>query len=198
MARNQVIGMKPFHSSLTVYGTVLEQNYWSSKSLIMAGTYTSKSNTLLMVIGVLFICLFPGENLSAQTTDQLLQDKRYTFSVQSIQSLRGQVRPEFQSQGYYSLRVTPDSVISYLPFFGRAFTPSIGSSENGLEFSSVKFDYTVTDRKKGGWDILIKPKDVSKVQQLSLTIFPNGNASLQVISTARDPMSFQGLVVKTK
>ncbi len=164
----------------------------------MAGTYTSRSNALLIVIGVLFICLLLSEALSAQTTDQLVQDKRYTFSVQTIQSFRGQVRPEFQSSGYYTLRVTPDSVISYLPFFGRAYSPSIGSTENGLEFSSVKFDYTVKDRKKGGWDILIIPRDVSKVQQLSLTVFPNGNASLQVMSTSRDPMSFQGSVLKTK
>lgn len=141
------------------------------------------------------ICFFCASTLCAQSKEQLIQHKKYTFSVQTIQPLRGNVSPDMQSPGYYSVKVTSDSVISNLPFFGRSFTATPGSSESPLVFTSTKFDYTVTDRKKGGWDITIKPRDTDKIQQMMLTIFPNGNASMRVISTSRDPMSFQGVVM---
>ncbi len=143
----------------------------------------------------LCICLLSAFTVHAQSTEQLVLNKRYTFSVQRIQPMRGNLRPEMQSPGYYSVKVTADSVISNLPFFGRSFSASIGSSESPLVFTSTKFDYTVTDRKKGGWDITIKPRDTNKVQQMTLTIFSNGNASMRVISISRDPMSFEGVVI---
>ncbi len=164
------------------------------KRLPTCKSYLSpQSNILWSIIGTLFICVFSVSVLSAQSTEQLVHDKKYTFKVETIQPLRGMARQE--RPGYYTLRVTPDSVISYLPFFGRAYTANIGTSEMALEFNSTKFDYQVTDRKKGGWDITIKPRDVGKIQEVMLTIFPEGNASMRVISTERDPMSFQGVIV---
>lgn len=120
-----------------------------------------------------------------------IQDKSYVFTVQSVSPMRGSMR---QLTSEYDLRISPDSAVSYLPYFGRAFAAPIGSSETGIKFTSTNFIYTTTNRKKGGWDVTIKPRDVQEVQQLFLTIFPDGSGSLQVTSTNRDPISFSGYI----
>jgi hypothetical protein len=74
----------------------------------------------------------------------------------------------------------------------------IGSSEGGIHFTSTNFEYKVTERKKGGWDIVIKPKDVQAVQEFNFSIFDSGSASLQVNSTNRQPISFNGYVSEKK
>ncbi|MDB5210269.1 MAG: hypothetical protein JWQ30_1096 [Sediminibacterium sp.] len=122
---------------------------------------------------------------------QKIADKKYVFIVQSVTPMRGNIR---QLSAEYDLRVAPDSIISYLPYFGQAYSAPVNPSEGGIKFASVTFEYTSTSRNKGGWDITIKPRDVSEVQQLFFSIFPNGSATLQVISTNRQPISFSGYI----
>jgi len=118
-------------------------------------------------------------------------DKNYDFLVQSVTPTTGSTR---QLSPDYDLRVTPDSIISYLPYFGRAYSAPVGSSDGGINFTSTKFDYTLVNRNKGGWDITIKPRDTPDVQELFLTVFSNGSAILQVTSTNRQPISFNGYI----
>jgi hypothetical protein len=98
----------------------------------------------------------------------------------------------------YDLKVVKDSVIAYLPYFGRAYVaPEPGTTEGGIKFTSTNFKYDAKQGKKGGWQIVIKPKDHDitnwrDVQQLILNISNNGYASLQVLSTNRSPISFDG------
>ncbi|HEY6082088.1 MAG TPA: DUF4251 domain-containing protein, partial [Chitinophagaceae bacterium] len=68
----------------------------------------------------------------------------------------------------------------------------------GIQFKSRNFDYTVTEGKRGGWNILIRPKDVKDIQQLSLSVTTSGYASLQVISNSRQPISFNGYIAGAK
>ena len=120
-----------------------------------------------------------------------IENKNYDFIVQSVTPTAGSTR---QLSPDYDLRVTPDSIISYLPYFGRAYSAPLASSEGGINFTSTKFDYSSVARNKGGWDIMIKPKDAQDVQQLFLTIFSNGSAMLQVTSINRQPISFNGYI----
>jgi len=98
----------------------------------------------------------------------------------------------------YDLRVKKDSVIAYLPYFGVAhLAPMPASEDGGIKFTSTNFNYKRRELKKGGWEITIKPKDNNisdwrDVQQMVLNISPDGFASLVVISSNRDPISFTG------
>jgi hypothetical protein len=123
-----------------------------------------------------------------------IQARSYVFMAQSVSPMRGNMR---QLTPEYDLRVSPDSVISWLPYFGRAYVAPLNASEGGIKFTSTNFNYTRTARNKGGWDITIKPNDVTDVNQLFLTVFANGSASLQVISNNRDPISFSGYISET-
>src|ERR1044071_8700908 len=73
----------------------------------------------------------------------------------------------------YDLRLLGDSVVAYLPYFGRAYAATYGSGDGGIKFTSTQFEYTAKTRKKG-WDITIAPKDGSDVRQLFLSVSPNG------------------------
>lgn len=94
----------------------------------------------------------------------------------------------------YDLRITRDSVVAYLPYFGRAYSAPLNLMGGGVQFTSIKFDYKVEERKKGGWNIIIKPNDVDDNQQLNLTVFSNGSASVQVTSNNRQAIQFNIII----
>ena len=118
-----------------------------------------------------------------------LNKKKFVFVAQSISPLRGGMR---QLTSYYDVKISGDTLASNLPYFGRAYSAPINPSDGGLSFTSVSFDYMVKTRKKGGWEIAVKTKDLSDNQSLSFTILDNKSVSLQVTGNNRDPVSFSG------
>jgi Domain of unknown function (DUF4251) len=127
-----------------------------------------------------------------EVVKKMIDDHRFIFKAQSVHPSRGRV---VQLNSDYDLKVSPDTVRSYLPYFGRAYSAPIGGPGGGIDFLSRQFDYTQKARKKGGWDILIRPKDISDVREMSLTIFQNGTGSLRVSSNNREPISYNGYLV---
>jgi hypothetical protein len=121
---------------------------------------------------------------------QKVEAKTYTFIAQRASPMRGRV---VQLTSLYDLRITGDSVIAGLPYYGRAYSAPINPSDNGINFTSVAFDYQSQFRKKR-WEITIRPKDVPNVSEMNLTIYSNGRASLQVTSNNRQPISFDGVL----
>jgi hypothetical protein len=118
-----------------------------------------------------------------------VEGKKYTFLTTFALPQRGGGR---QLTSEYDLRVTPDSVISYLPYFGRAYFDVPYNGDSGIKFTSTKFSYDVKEKKKGGWEITIKPTDVKNIERLTLYISTDGYASLSVNSTNRDYIDFNG------
>lgn len=119
----------------------------------------------------------------------LIDEPRYVFKVQSVTPMKGGMR---QLTPGYTLKVSKDTVSAELPYFGRLYQATPGSSEGGIKFTSTSFDYNTKPRKKGGWDIVIKPKDGGYVQEMYLTVFENGSASLDVNCRDRQPISYNG------
>lgn len=150
---------------------------------------------LFIVISTLVAASTFAQNSKTEKEDisGLIEAKRFVFQAQSVSPLRGGSR---QLSPGYNLLVLPDTVTSDLPFFGRAYQASPGAIGGGVKFTSTDFEYTVKDRKKGGWDIAIKPKDVSNSQQVFISVSKNGNASVRIISTDREAISFNGFVEK--
>jgi hypothetical protein len=145
---------------------------------------------------VLSLCVC-STSLSAQKSGEkaaaiksALDNQHYTFYAQYAQPRQGTQRyltPD------YTLAVSKDSVVSFLPYFGRAYSGTgYGSGDGGIKFTSTQFDYKVTAGKKGSQYISIKPKDADNVSQVTLDVFPGGNCTVTVISVNRDPISFSG------
>jgi hypothetical protein len=130
---------------------------------------------------------------AAQPVKPLIDSQNYTFLAQVAQPLHGSIR--HLTTDDYTLEVSRDKISSYLPYFGRAYVAPMDPTQSVLEFTSSKFSYILTPRKKDGWTVSIKPKDNPDVQQILLTISSDGYSSLQVLFTSRDPITFSGMVL---
>ena len=128
------------------------------------------------------------------TIQGLVNDKDFVFVAQTALPLRGPMR---QLTSAYDVLVSKDTIVSNLPYFGRAFAAPIDPSAGGINFTSTKFEYTAQERRKG-WTIGIKPADVRDVQQLTLDVSKNGSASLKVVSLNRQAISFNGFIRERK
>jgi hypothetical protein len=125
----------------------------------------------------------------------IIEARNYVFTAELMSPMGGMAR---NLTAVYDVRVSPDTVISYLPYFGRAYSAPIDPTKNGLDFMSTDFDYKVSSGKKGGWDINVAFKDQPDNQKFFFTIFENGSATLQVTSNNRQPISFTGYVSERK
>ena len=121
---------------------------------------------------------------------RIVESQNYIFKANRVNP-HGSISRELTSD--YDLTVTRDTIISYLPYFGRAYVAPINVTDGGIKFTSAKFEYKQSKSGKG-WEIAIRPRDASDVQQLNLDIFDNGVATLRVISTNRQSISFNGYI----
>ncbi len=147
---------------------------------------------LLVLLVTTFIYAQQKEQVNVQ---QLLQSKNFIFEAESVTPQRGRYRV-LTSQ--YDLVVTSDTVVAFLPYFGRAYSAPVNSSEGGIKFTATEFDYTLMKGKKQSWDITIKPKNVPDIQDLFLNVFENGRASLHVNSINRESILFNGYIKEGK
>lgn len=134
-----------------------------------------------------------AQKLDKALVENFIRSKEFVFKAQTVLPMSGTSR---QLTSDYDVRFLGDSIVAYLPYFGRAYSAGYGEG-GGIDFTSTNFDYTAKQRKKG-WDISIKPKDAKDVQQLNFTVSENGYATLQVTSNNRQPISFNGYIVERK
>ncbi len=147
---------------------------------------------MLFVIAALG-CSSPSKLLNKEEQRAALKSamdqKRYVFKAQTVQPTSGRNR---QLTSAYSVTLKGDTLISDLPYFGRAYTAPMDVTKSVLQFNSTRFDYNSAPGKKQGWNITIRFNDVSEVQSYSLSISEDGYASLQATLTNRQPISFNG------
>ncbi|MEO8887449.1 MAG: DUF4251 domain-containing protein [Mucilaginibacter sp.] len=161
-----------------------------------------KHITILLV----FVCgLFTAnaqntkaEKKAAKLSDikNLVNSQRFVFVANYVLPLGGGGRA-LTSQ--YDLTITKDSVSAFLPYFGRAYMADFGSIDGGIKFTSTHFTYKLTG-KKSRWEILITFTDANiingpkGVRQMRLNVSEDGYGSLQITSSNRDAISFNGYI----
>jgi len=144
-----------------------------------------------------FIVLNAQENKADEyaAVKSIVEAKQYVFVAESALPMNGRNR---QLSPGYKLEVRTDTLISDLPYFGRAYTAPIDPAEGGIQFTSRDFEYLANTGKKGSWNISIKPKDGKDLNRFSLYISRSGRASLQVVSNSRQAISFNGYITEVK
>lgn len=96
---------------------------------------------------------------------------------------------------YYDVKVSPDTLTVYLPFYGRAYRAPITPDENGYRFTSTDFEYQVIPGKKAGNCLIdIKINDQRRDLRFYFDIWENGVARLNVSDIDRQSISYQGEV----
>ena len=152
-----------------------------------------KLSGLLLLLTFMGTSVVNAQDLDAAAVKNMVDAKNFVFKAQYVNPQSGRSIPVTSE---YDLVVSSGQVVSFLPYFGRAYSVPI-NSEGGIKFTSTSFDYTIKS-KKNKWEVRIRPKDVTEVQDMYLTIFENGRASLRVINTNRQNISYDGYIVEGK
>ncbi len=139
---------------------------------------------------------FVSCGVSKQVTDnrsvkERVESQRYKFLATYVIPSGG-----FQARHLtpsYDLKVTPDTITAYLPYFGRAYEAPFDPAEGGIKFTSTKFEYKLFPGKKAGsWLVDIRILDQRREIMLTLDVWENGKAGLNVRDQTKQFISFQG------
>ncbi|MFW0715678.1 DUF4251 domain-containing protein [Pedobacter sp. N23S346] len=166
---------------------------------------------LSMALVALTTQLFAQTN--KETTIKIIDEKDYTFVANSaipmsnmdISQILSRM-PGSQGGGVinltgsqYDFRVTKDSVVAYLPYYGRSFSAPMNPNEGGIKFTSKDFSYKESKNKKGAYTIQINTKDVKRENfRLTLSVTENGYASLVASGYNKQPITFNGYLSESK
>lgn len=149
---------------------------------------------------VLLLALLVGlPTLSAQTKKEKKEQKKeavkklivsenYKIDVRTALPMRGRSIPLTSP---YSLEIRNDSVISYLPYFGRAYSIPYGGG-NGLNFKAPLKEYSMEMDKKGNAVIKFTARNTEDNYEYRAKVYSDGSASIDVNMTNRQSISFQG------
>jgi hypothetical protein len=166
----------------------------------------------ILMIAVLFTFTQASAQTDKATTTKLVNAQNFVFNATTASPMANAElnaimsrMPGGQSGGLiqlggnrYQLVVEKDSLSAYLPYFGRAYTPNMNSTDSGIKFNSTEFTYETKRKKKGNWVITIKPKNEVDAQTMTLNISENGYASLNVNSNNKQAISFNGYISEPK
>lgn len=166
----------------------------------------TKLFTIIFAVGA----LQASAQTDKETTAKLLKEQNFVFNavtaIPMADNALNQVLNQYPnsrnnllnlSGSQYDVRVTKDSVVAYLPFYGRSFTPSYDPKDAGTKFKSKDFKYSA-EKKKKNWVVTIEPNDVKERQKLTFNITEKGYASLSVQNINRQPISFNGNIAEPK
>ena len=132
--------------------------------------------------------------IDAGKVKNMIETKDFVFIPMYVNPFVGRRRD--LSSGY-QVTVIKDTIVSYLPFFGRGYTAPISPADIDFDFTSTKFNYTISPSNKS-WNISIKPKDQPSLQELFFKIFDNGSASLTITSINRSSILYDGYITERK
>ena len=129
-----------------------------------------------------------------ESTDikNLIDSQSFVFKALYVSPMGGRRRDITPD---YELSVAKDTVISYLPYFGRGYMAPISPADVDYDFTSKKFTYTATPSSRG-WNVSIKIQDQPYLREMYLRIFDNASASLTVSGIDRSSISYDGYITR--
>ncbi|MBM6991944.1 MAG: DUF4251 domain-containing protein [Prevotella sp.] len=137
-----------------------------------------------------------AEQKNAQYLQQMsqladsLRNRTYTISFDYVMPRRS--GGHFLTSDY-SVTVKGDSITSFLPYFGVAYRADWNNQYHSpLDFKGLIMAYDYAQRKKDSYRVMLKTKNGMDQMVYQLQVFANGKATLDVLPTDREPISFTG------
>ncbi|CAK7057710.1 MAG: hypothetical protein PARBA_02095 [Parabacteroides sp.] len=161
-----------------------------------------KNVRLLILMGI--VLLFGGQFLFAQNkgekeqlsteVKEMIDGKQFTIDVNRALPM-GDNSVNLTSS--YSFELKGDSAISYLPYYGRAYSVPYGGGD-GLRFEKPIAEYECSYDKKGVANIKFVTRTDDDRYRFSIQIYPGGSAYINVSPTNKQSISFQGELAPKK
>lgn len=143
--------------------------------------------------------------------EQLLQDKYFEFDLRFARPLptnsltqlanAGLFRPgdnasQINLQGSSAVfKFEGDTVTANLPFFGERQFGGGYNSNTGIEFKGIPKDLKITKYdKKNHYQVNFNIREDSESYQVNLTIYPSLKGTININSSQRFPMRYEGSV----
>lgn len=128
------------------------------------------------------------KKLHAQMVKECVESKKYTVEPRSALTMGGR---NISLLSYYSLKISNDSVYSYLPYYGRAYSLPYGGGE-GLDFEAKILDYKQTVGKKGNYEIKFSARTHEDLYTFNISIYDNGVSNIHVTMQNKQSIDFIG------
>ena len=125
--------------------------------------------------------------LSAKVTNAL-NNRDFKIAIDRMYPMRGSSK--HVSFGY-SVEVRNDTLISYLPYFGRAYNVPYGGGK-GLNFSAPIGSYQEFMKRNGQRHIEIGVANDEDTYFYTIEVFDNGSSSVDVRARQRERISYSG------
>jgi hypothetical protein len=123
---------------------------------------------------------------------QILKEQDFTFTAQAYATASSEKK---QMTDPYSFKVSLDSIVGVLPYYGQSYTAQINLTDGSINFSIQKYTYEFMEKKKGKYQVAIKADDKNTtIQSFYMTIFTDGTGQVDVLSRNREPMTFYGSI----
>lgn len=91
----------------------------------------------------------------------------------------------------YNIRISGDSIYSYLPYFGEAYTAVIGR-QDGLVFDEPLTGYKISEKSRGYTEIKFTTQTFEDRYEYTIEVYPNGRSYLSVYPDRKSSISFDG------
>ena len=167
----------------------------------------------LKKLSFIFLALFAftaNAQTDKATTAKIVEGKTYTFVATSAIPLNSTDINNILSKmggnagggminlsgASYDVKITADSVVAYLPYYGRSYNAPLNRDDSGFKFLSKDFTYSSKNRKKGGWEVIINTKDTKESPRLSFSISENGYGSLIITSNNKQSITYNGYLAE--
>ncbi|MDR2120285.1 MAG: DUF4251 domain-containing protein [Tannerella sp.] len=124
----------------------------------------------------------------AETIRQQIESRHYTIDVDRMLPMQGASKHLTTN---YSLMIKGDTVISYLPYFGRAYSVPYGGGK-GLNFKACLSDYSLTFDVKGVARISFRTRSEDDVYLYDTEVYNNGAATIRITPGNRQGITFYG------
>ena len=132
--------------------------------------------------------------INSADVKNMVASQSFVFIPQNVSAMSGRKR---NINSGFKISISKDTIVSYLPYFGRGYTAPLSPEEADFDFTSTHFSTTVTPSKRG-WNISIKPKDKLYIRELYFRVYDNAFASLNVTSLDRSFISYDGYIEERK
>ena len=95
----------------------------------------------------------------------------------------------------YDVRIQNDSIFSYLPFFGRAYSVDYGGTESPMIFEQP-IEAFISTENKNGYSIEVHVRNRNDMLDFSFHVTESGSTTLTVNSVNRQSISYFGQLEK--
>lgn len=147
----------------------------------------------IVLVAALAGCATTAEKMerearTAAQVSEALGSRHFTVQVMMMYPQRGRT---VNLTSNYSVEVKGDTLISYLPYFGRAYNVPYGGGK-GLNFMAPITGYRTETGRKGATRVVLTTENDEDRYQYVLEISSSGESFVEVQSRQRDFIRYSG------